>query len=416
MGKVLAFVLAGGRSEDLGVLTKHRSIAALPFGGRYRIIDFTLSNCVHSRVHTVQVATQYSPHSLQHHLQLGRPWDLDRRDGGVWLLQPYMGRTDSNWYRGTADALFQNLDMIGTHRPDMILVLSGDQVYRMDYGEMIRQHRRNKADVTVAVKAMEPTASERFGMIEINGNRIVRFDEKPARTTLSFVNMAIYLFDARWLIERLQETVPSGRFDLVWDILMPAIGERRVAPYLFEGYWEDLGTLDSYYIANRTLLPASSSYLMDPQWPVYTLSEERPPAIFGSTAAVGNSLIANGCRVFGRVENSILFPGVLVGEGSEIYDSILFSGAQVYRGCRISRSILDKQVLVGDGSVLGVDQPRSANLGRIAAGDPDLVTEEGLLVVGKSTRIPPGFECRRPAMFDSHLVEDAVRQTAGLAT
>ena len=145
MGKVLAFVLAGGRSEHLGVLTKHRTMAAVPFGGRYRIIDFTLSNCVHSRVTTVQVATQYSPHSLQQHIQQGRPWDLDRRDGGIWLLQPYMGRTDSNWYRGTADALYQNLDMIGTHRPDMILVLSADQVYRMDYGEMIRQHRRNKA-------------------------------------------------------------------------------------------------------------------------------------------------------------------------------------------------------------------------------------------------------------------------------
>jgi glucose-1-phosphate adenylyltransferase len=416
MGKVLAFVLAGGRSENLGVLTKHRTMAAQPFGGRYRIIDFTLSNCVHSRVHTVQVATQYSPHSLQHHLQLGRPWDLDRRDGGVWILQPYMGRTDSNWYRGTADALYQNLDMIGTHRPEMILVLSGDQVYRMDYGEMIRQHRRNKADVTLAVRAMQPSASERFGMVEINGNRVVRFDEKPSRTTLSFVNMAVYLFEARWLIERLHEMVPNGRFDLVWDLLIPAVDERRVAPFLFEGFWEDLGTLDSYYQANRSLLPAASSYLMDPAWPIYTQSEERPPATFGSTASVDNSLVANGCRVFGHVENSILFPGVLVGERSMVRDSILFSGAQVHRGCRVSRCILDKRVLVGDSAVLGVDAPQSASLGRVGANDPEVVTEEGLLVVGKCTRIPSGFECRRPAMIDSHLVEDAVWQMAGLAS
>jgi glucose-1-phosphate adenylyltransferase len=412
MGKVLAFVLAGGRSEPLGVLTKHRAMAAVPFGGRYRIIDFTLSNCVHSRVTTVQIATQYSPHSLQQHIVQGRPWDLDRRDGGVWLLQPYMGRTDSNWYRGTADALYQNLDMIGTHRPDMILVLSADQVYRMDYGEMIRQHRRNKADVTMAVKAMAPTDSERFGMVEVSGNRVVRFDEKPARTSLSFVNMAIYLFEARWLIDRLQDCVPGGKYDLVWDLLIPAVSERRVAPFLFEGYWEDLGTLDSYYLANRSLLPAASTYLLDRQWPIYTPSEERPPSKFGAGATVHNSVIANGCRVFGRVENSLLFPGVVVGEGSLVRDSILFSGAQVHRRCRVSRCILDKQVVVGDGAVLGTDQAAPASLGRVVAGAPEVATEEGLLVVGKATRVPPGFECRRAAMIDSHLDEDAVRAAA----
>lgn len=412
MGKVLAFVLAGGRSDTLGVLTKHRTMAAVPFGGRYRVIDFTLSNCVHSRVTTVQIATQYSPHSLQQHIQQGRPWDLDRRDGGAWILQPYMGRTDSNWYRGTADALFQNLDMIATHRPDMILVLSGDQVYRMDYGEMIRQHRRNKADVTMAVKAMEPSDSERFGMVEVSGNRVVRFDEKPARTTLSFVNLAIYLFEARYLIDRLQEFVPSGRYDLVWDVLIPAVSERRVAPFLFEGYWEDLGTLDAYYQANRSLLPASSAYLMDRQWPIYTPSEERPPAKFGGTATVHNSIVANGCRIFGRVENSVIFPGVLVGEGSLVRDSIVFSGTQIHHGCRISRAILDKQVVIADNATLGVDAPMSASLGRVNANAPDVTTEEGLLVVGKGTHIPAGFECRRPLMMDSDLTEDAVRRLA----
>jgi glucose-1-phosphate adenylyltransferase len=415
MGKVLAFVLAGGRSESLGVLTKHRAMAAVPFGGRYRIIDFTLSNCVNSRVHTVQIATQYSPRSLQQHLQLGRPWDLDRRDGGVFLLQPYMGRTDSNWYRGTADALYQNLDMISTHRPEMILVLSGDQVYRMDYGEMIRQHRRNKSAVTMAVKAMEPTASERFGMIEISGNRIVRFDEKPAHSSLNFVNLAAYLFDARYLTDRLLEVVPTGHYDLVWDVLMPAVAEHRVAPFLFDGFWEDLGTLDSYYAANRSLLPASSTVLLERGWPIYTLSEERPPARFGATAGVDNSIVANGCRIFGRIENSILFPGVLVGEGSLVRDSILFSGAAVYRNCHVTRCILDKHTVVGDGARLGTDEAQPANLGRIASGDRDVTTEVGLTVVGKNTRIPAGFDCRRPVMIDSHLPEDTVRQVAGVS-
>ncbi len=416
MGKVLAFVLAGGRSESLGVLTKHRTMAAVPFGGRYRIIDFTLSNCVNSRVHTVHIATQYSPHSLQQHLQSGRPWDLDRRDGGVWLLQPYMGRTDSNWYRGTADALFQNLDMIATHRPEMILVLSGDQIYRMDYGEMIRQHRRNKAEVTMAVKAMDPFDSERFGMVEIGGNRVVRFDEKPTRTSLGFVNLGVYLFEARFLIDRLQELVPAGHYDLVWDVLMTGVQERRVAPYLFEGYWEDLGTLDSYYLANRGLLPAASGYLMDQHWPIYTLSEERPPAKFGASASVYNSIIANGCRVFGQVENSVLFPGVLVGEGSVVRDSIVFSGTQIHRKCRIVRCVLDKNVVVGDAAALGCETALTANLGRVTAGEPEVLTAEGLTVVGKSTCIPAGFECSRPVMFDSHLAEAAVRQIVTAST
>jgi glucose-1-phosphate adenylyltransferase len=286
----------------------------------------------------------------------------------------------------------------------------------MDYGEMIRQHRRNKADVTLAVKAMEPSASERFGMVEISGNRIVRFDEKPARTNLSFVNLGVYLFEARYLVDRLHEAVPTGRYDLVWDVLMPAVHERRAAPFLFEGYWEDLGSLDSYYLANRMLLPASSSYLMDQHWPIFTLSEERPPAKFGPSASVHNSIVANGCRIFGRVENSVLFPGVLVGEGSVVRDSILFSGGQMHRGARVSRCVLDKLVVVGDGAVLGCDEPTSANLGRVAANNAEVCTDEGLLVVGKGTRIPAGFECTRPAMIDSHLVEDAVRQKVGLVS
>ena len=259
---------------------------------------------------------------------------------------------------------------------------------------------------------MAPTDSERFGMVEVSGNRVVRFDEKPARTSLSFVNMAVYLFEARWLIDRLHECVPSGRYDLVWDVVIPAVSERRVAPFLYEGYWEDLGALDSFYAANRSLLPAASTYLMDRQWPIYTPSEERPPTRFGPNSMVHNSVIANGCRVFGRVENSILFPGVVIGEGSVVRDSLLFSGAQVHRRCRVSRAILDKLVVVGDGANLGAAEAQHASLGRMSSGAPEVVTEEGLLVVGKATRIPAGFECTRPAMFDSHLGEEQVRQAA----
>ncbi len=411
---IQAFVLAGGRGEQLGVITKHRSMAAVPFGGRYRIIDFTLSNCVNSRVHSVYVAAQYAPRSLQEHLGLGRPWDLDRRDGGVCLLLPYTGRTDSFWYRGTADALYRNLDMLMARDSEMTLVLSGDQVYRMNYGEMIRQHRRHRSRVTIAVKSVPEADVGRFGMVGVEGTRVTRFEEKPATTDLRLASLGIYLFETEYLMQRLREVVPAGRYDLVLDMLIPAVREGEVTAHIFEGFWEDVGELDTYYNTNRSLLPAASSYIMDRRRPVYTQSEERPPAKFGATASVHDSIIANGCRIFGHVERSILFPGVLVGEGSVVRDSILFSEASVYRHARVVRSILDKRVVVGDGVVLGHDEPAEASLGRLADSEVVVHTREGLTVVGKFTRIPAGFDCRRPVMLDSHLSEDAVRAGLGI--
>lgn len=410
MPAVQAFILAGGRGDRLGAITKHRAKAAVPFGGRYRIIDFTLSNCVNSRIHSVFVAAQYAPRSLQEHIRLGRPWDLDRREGGVTLLQPYTGRTDSNWYRGTADALYRNLDMIVSGRSDMTLVLSGDQIYRMAYGEMIRQHRRNRARVTIAVKRVEAADTQRLGMVGVDGTHVVRFEEKPAQTDLQLANLAIYLFDTDYLVERLQHVVPEGHFDLVWDVLIPAVRQGDVAAYIFEGFWEDVGELDAFYNANRGLLPAASGYLRDRRRPIYTRSEERPPAKFGPSAQVTNSIVANGCRVYGQVERSILFPGVLIGEGSVVRDSILFSEASLHRNVRVARSILDKRVTVGDGARLGVDEACEVDLGIAPERDIHVTTREGLTVVGKETSIPAGLELQHPAMLDPNLEEDAVRE------
>jgi glucose-1-phosphate adenylyltransferase len=411
VSSVQAFVLAGGRGDRLGVITKHRSKAAVPFGGRYRIIDFTLSNCVNSRIHSVYVAAQYAPRSLQEHVRLGRPWDLDRRDGGLTLLQPYAGRTESHWYRGTAEALYRNLDIITSHGADMTLVLSGDQVYRMNYGEMIRQHRRNRARLTVAVKPAEAADSRRFGMADVDGTRVVRFEEKPADTDMRLANLAIYLFDTRYLVERLHEAVSGGNHDLVLDVVIPAVNQGDVAAYIYEGFWEDVGELDTFYNANRSLLPAASAYLMDRRRPIYTRSEERPPAKFGSSAQVLNSVIANGCRIFGRVERSILFPGVLVGDGAVVRDSILFSGASVYRNAQVRRCIIDKRVLVGDGATLGSESAEEAQLGRAIERDVLVKTREGLTVIGKDTQIPSHFECVRPIMIDSHLDAEGVKHS-----
>ena len=416
MSTILGFVLAGGRGERLGVITKHRSKAAVPFGGRYRIIDFTLSNCVNSRIHTVHVATQYAPRSLQDHVRLGRPWDLDRRDGGLLLLQPYTGREDSFWYRGTSDALYRNLDMIASANPKHILVLSGDQIYRMDYGAMIRHHRSNAAQITLAVKAVDPSDSHRYGMVDLDGARVKRFEEKPAHTDMHFANLGIYLFELDYLLEALHSTVPNDRFDLVWDVVMPAVQKSEVAGHVFEGFWEDVGELDAYYHASRSLLPAASGYLWDRRWPVYTRSEERPPARFGTQARVSNSVVANGCRVFGRVERSILFPGVLVGEGAMVQDSILFSGTQVHRGSLVTRAILDKRVVVADEARIGCDTALACQLAPTRSGEARVDTREGLTVVGKHTRIPAHFECTRPIMIDSYTAEEQVRREVEAAS
>jgi glucose-1-phosphate adenylyltransferase len=274
---------------------------------------------------------------------------------------------------------------------------------------MIRQHRRNRARVTIAVKPVESPDTQRLGMVQLDGTRVVRFEEKPPETELRLANLGIYLFDTEYLVERLQEAVPDGHYDLVWDVIMPAVRAAEVSAYVFEGFWEDVGELDAFYNTNRSLLPAASGYLMDRRWAIFTASEERPPAKFGPAASVHNSVIANGCRIYGHVERSILFPGVLVGEGAAVRDSILFSEAAVYRRAQVSRCILDKRVVVGDDAVLGSHEAQEAQLGRLPDAEAEVRTREGLTVVGRESRIPAGFECRRPTMFDSYLSEESAR-------
>jgi glucose-1-phosphate adenylyltransferase len=323
------------------------------------------------------------------------------------LLQPYTGREDSHWYRGTADALYRNLDMITSGKPNMLLVLSGDQVYRMNYGEMIRQHLRNKAKITIALKPTDPRNCHRFGMVQLEGSQVVRFQEKPESTDMRLANLAVYLFDMRWLVERLHEIISEARFDIVWDLLIPAVERNLVSGWIFDGFWEDIGQLDAFYNANRSLLPAASRYLWDAGWPIFTRSEERPPAKFGREATVDNCIIANGCRIHGTVERSILFPGVLVGHHSVVRDSIVFSGAEIHDEAQIERCILDKRVRVGHGSHIGAAEARDAEL----SGTGTVVrTREGLSVIGRDTAIPAGMTLQTPRMIDSHLEGEAVRR------
>jgi glucose-1-phosphate adenylyltransferase len=303
-------IMAGGFSADLSVLTEIRAEAAVPFGGKFRIIDFPLSNCVNSGIFNVAVLTQYKPRSLNDHIGIGKPWDLDRAQGGVRLLQPYQGGPYGDWQKGTADAVRRNLDFVLQQDADHVLVLAGDHIYLMNYQPMLREHIQSGADLTVAVRRVNPHETHRYGIVTLGAEeRIVGFQEKPRRSRETLASMGIYIFRRSLLVETLQA---QDYLDFGRDVLPALVAQPRlVRAYAFPGYWADVGNVQAYWEANMSLLaedPALNLY--DPDWVVHTRSEDRAPAKLGGNAQVGGSLISNGCWVDGTVERSILSPGV----------------------------------------------------------------------------------------------------------
>lgn len=389
MREVMALVLSGGGGERLSVLTSERAVSAVPFGGKYRIIDFVLSNCCHSQIDALGVLTQHAPTSLHDHIGSGRPWDLDRRAAGVMLLQPYMTRSHAGWYRGTADAVAQNWSVIEEHRPARVLVLSGDHVYRMDYRTLFAAHELGGARVTIAVTRRPPEQSRRFGMVTLGpGGRVRRIEEKPQRTRAPFASMGIYLFET----EVLGELLRGRPVDMVLDVLRPMLeaGE-KIAAYEFSGYWEDVGTMGSYYRASLDLLAARPRLqLHDARWPILTRDEERPPVLIGAGAVIEDSLVANGCRVCGRVRRSILFPGVTVEPGAEVVDSVIMADAVVGAGAWVGQAIVDKYARIGARAEVGYGP---------AAEGGELSWLEGLVLVGKDAMIPPRARVGRPVVL-----------------
>ena len=374
----MALVLAGGSGERLSVLAAERAVSAVPFGGKYRIIDFVLSNCCHSGVRHVGVLTQHAPASLHDHIGSGRAWDLDGREEGVIILQPFLTRDHAGWYRGTADALAQNWDTIEEARSERVLVLSGDHVYKMDYRALAHAHERANAAVTVAVVPVDASQSRRFGMVTTDEEgRVRNFEEKPTHTDARLASMGIYLFETQVL----REAVRGRPVDLALDVLRPlvAAGE-RVQAFEFDGYWEDVGEVATYYRTSLDLLLSQPRLqLHDARWPILTRDEERPPVLFLPGADVEGSLIANGCRVAGRVRNSVLFPGVSVQPGAEIVDSVVMQDALIARSARVQRAILDKFARVGEGASIGAGEPSS---------DPAYAWLDRLTLVGKDAVIP----------------------------
>jgi glucose-1-phosphate adenylyltransferase len=403
MRSVVAVILAGGQGERLSVLSAQRAKPAVPFAGKYRIIDFTLSNCVNSGIYRVAVLTQYRPHSLNDHISIGRPWDLDRMHGGVRLLQPYLGRKGSDWYRGTADAVYQNLSAWMDWRADTLLILSGDHIYKQDYNAMLAFHEERKADVTVAVLQVPMEEAHRFGtMVTDAEGRVVRFDEKPPEPKSNLISMGIYVFERDVLVRRLEEDahIAGSKRDFGRDVVPRMVEHDRVYAYPFRGYWRDVGTIQSYWESNMGLLNDPPDFdLYDTDWVIHTRSEERPPARITERGDVHTSLISHGCIVNGNVHHSVLSPGVFVAEGALVRDSIVFTDCIIGPGSELDRVILDKNVVVGadvklgDGDSTRPNRTQPRNL------------QSGITVVGKGARIPTGLRIGRNCLIAADVME-----------
>ncbi|HEU23877.1 MAG TPA: glucose-1-phosphate adenylyltransferase [Mesoaciditoga lauensis] len=360
MNEIVAMILAGGQGTRLGVLTENVVKPAVPFGGKYRIIDFTLSNCVNSSIYTVGVLTQYRPRVLSTHLGVGRDWDMDRKNGGLFILSPYAASTEGEWYKGTAHAVAQNIDFIDQFSPKYVLILSGDHVYSMDYNEMLDFHISKNADATISCIRVPLSEAHRFGtVITDNISKVKEFEEKPKNPRSQLASMGIYIFNWPLLREILikDSKDESSSHDFGKDIMPNLVSQRAIYAYEFEGYWRDVGTIDAFWEANIDLtrsMPALNLY--DPNWRFYTHSAEMPPAFFGPNAKILNSLTSEGCIVNGTAESSVLFQGVTLGRGSYVKNSVIMTNVKIGENCFIENAIISENVVIGNDCQIGIGE------------------------------------------------------------
>ena len=387
--EMISMLLAGGQGSRLGVLTSGKAKPAVPFGGKYRIIDFAMSNCVNSGVDTVGVLTQYQPLQLNQHIGIGTPWDLDRRNGGVTVLAPHMKSDDGEWYMGTADAIFQNVDFIEQYNPEYVLILGGDHIYKMNYSKMLEFHKQNECDVSIAALTVPWEEASRFGVINVReDNRIYEFEEKPPEPKSNFINMGIYIF--RWellrdALERDNKVHPDSDFGK--HVLPMLLDEgKRMYAYPFTGYWRDVGTVDSYWHANMDLVQTVPDFnLYEDFNKIYTDSDHQPPLYTGQNSEVKCSIISEGCEILGKVYNSILGPDVIVEEGAVVNDSILMQGCYVGKGTTIERCIIDIDCTIGDNAKLGMGE-------NIPNAYKPQIYDTGITVLGELSTVPDNVE------------------------
>jgi len=387
-------LLAGGQGSRLYVLTSDVAKPAVPFGGKYRIIDFPLSNCTNSGIDTVGVLTQYKPLELNSYIGSGQPWDLDRLDGGVHILPPYMQEGErGSWYKGTANAIYQNIGFVDMYDPDYVVILSGDHIYKMNYDKMLEAHKAAGAACTISVLEVPWDEASRFGIMAVDGeDNIVEFQEKPKQPKSNLASMGIYVFTWKKLRRALveDEADPSSSNDFGKNIIpkLLSAGEKMIA-YRFDGYWKDVGTLESLWDANMDMLSRGDLDLLEDSWPIYARLPSQPPAYIGKSSLVEHSVVTQGCEITGTVKNSVLSPGARVEDGAEVHYSVLMPGVTVKRGAVVRYAILGENCQVDAGAVVGAD-PESC--------EPD---EWGITVLGPGTAIAAGETVKPKTMLNS---------------
>ncbi|NLG25108.1 MAG: glucose-1-phosphate adenylyltransferase [Clostridiales bacterium] len=378
----IAMLLAGGQGSRLGILTKAVAKPAVPFGGKYRIIDFPLSNCSHSGIDVVGVLTQYQPLELNRYIGSGQPWGLDLNSGGVYVLPPYVKGQSGEWYRGTANAIYQNISFVEQFSPDYVLVLSGDHIYKMNYNRMLEEHIASGADATIAVRRVAWEEANRFGIMETDEDgRIVQFEEKPVAPKSNQASMGVYVFTwpvlKRYLMQDASD--PKSKNDFGKNIIPAMLGDdRRLMAHGFDAYWKDVGTIESLWEANMDLLTDPPAFdLRDKLWRIYARNPVMPPHFVGEGAEVARSLVTEGAVVYGTVRHSVIFAGVLVEKGAQVLDSVVMPGARICAGAVLRHAIVGENAVIAPGCLVGDDQP----------GGP----ERRIALVGQNAALPEGY-------------------------
>ncbi len=373
--EIVAMLLAGGKGTRLGVLTKNIAKPAVPFGAEYRLIDFPLSNCTNSGIDTVGVLTQYEPLVLNSYIGNGSSWDLDRRDGGVTVLPPYLRETGGSWYKGTADAIYQNINYIDLYDPDYILVLSGDHIYKMDYSRMLAQHKQWNAEASIAVMEVPWEETNRFGIMNTDDKcQIKEFQEKPEEPKSNLASLGIYIFNWPLLKDYLESDAQNedSAHDFGKNIIPAMLGEqRKVFAYNFDGYWKDVGTIKSYWETHMDLLAEKNKglNLFDRSWVISSVNPNRPPQFVSRTATISHSMINKGTKICGKVENSVIFFGVEIEEGAVIKDSVIMPNVTIEEGAYVNKTIMGQDSIVKDNARIGVGETQEFDITVIGEGE-----------------------------------------------
>ena len=393
--EMIAMLLAGGQGSRLGVLTAKAAKPAVSFGGKYRIIDFPLSNCINSGIDTVGVLTQYQPSRLNSHIGIGIPWDLDRNVGGVTVLPPYEKSSNSEWYTGTANAIYQNLEYMEQYNPDYVLILSGDHIYKMDYKIMLDYHKANNADITIAAMPVPMEEASRFGIVVTDeDNRITEFEEKPAQPKSNLASMGIYIFSWKVLKEALIKLKDQNECDFGKHVIPYCFeNNKRIFAYEYNGYWKDVGTLSSYWEANMELIDIIPVFnLYEEFWKIYTRTDTIPPQYIGENAYIEKSIIGDGTEIYGKVYNSVIGAGVVIEEGTVVRDSIIMNNSVIGKDSIVTKSIIAEDVQIGSHVELGageeaenVFKPQIYNSGLVTVGECSVIPDN--VTVGKNTAI-----------------------------